>query len=217
MTTTISVSGSAEHRVAPELAAVTLSVGVSGADREDVAERTGAAHTRLLAEVRELEASGVLATWSADQLRAWSYRPWNTEGRQLPLVHQASADVEVVFRDLVRVGEWLGDAATSDALTVGGIDWRLTEATHASAQEAAQRAAVADAVAKALVYASALGLGTPVVVELADRGMLSDAPTPMRAMMVGSVDGLAAGPTEFSPRDLVIAASVEARFTAEVS
>ncbi len=102
MPTTIAVTGHAEERIAPELGAVTLSVGGSGAARDDVYGRTSAAHERLLAAVRELEASGALEKWSADQLRVWSYRPWNNEGRQLPVVHQASADVEVVFRDLGR-------------------------------------------------------------------------------------------------------------------
>ena len=217
MPTTIAVTGHAEERIAPELGAVTLSVGGSGAARDDVYGRTSAAHERLLAAVRELEASGVLEKWSADQLRVWSYRPWNNEGRQLPVVHQASADVEVVFRDLGRLGEWVGDTAGSDELTIGGIDWRLTDATRTRVQETAQRAAVADAVAKAQVYASALGLGTPVPVELADHGMLSSQPTPMpKAMMMRAVADMGGGaPTEFAPQDLVIEASVDARFTAD--
>ncbi len=131
-------------------------------------------------------------------------------------MHQASADVEVVFRDLGRLGEWVGDTAGTDELTVGGIDWRLTDATRKRVQETAQRAAVADAVAKAQVYASALGLGTPAPVELADHGLLSSQPTPMP----GHDDARRRrrrrrGPTEFAPQDLVIEASVDARFTAE--
>ncbi|KQM83144.1 SIMPL domain-containing protein [Agromyces sp. Leaf222] len=217
MPTTIAVTGHAEERIAPELAAVTLSVGGSGDARDDVVARTSAAHERLLAAIRELEASGALATWSAPQLRVWSHRPWNAEGRQLPLLHEASADVEVVFRDLDRLGEWLGTAAESDELTIGGIDWRLSDATHRRTREAAQRAAVAGAVAKAGVYASALGLGTPSVIELADHGLLGDGPSPMpKAMMMRAMADTGGGATtEFAPQDLVIEASVDARFTAE--
>ena len=218
MPTTIAVTGHAEERIAPELAAVSLSVGGSGAARDDVAVRTGRAHERLLAEVRRLEASGALDTWSAGQLRVWSYRPWNNEGKQLPVVHQASADVEVVFTDLDRLGAWVGEVATGDELTVGGIDWRLTDATRRHVQEAAQRAAVADAVAKAQVYASALGLGTPAPVELADHGMLSAQPMPAapKAMMMRTAADLGGPPApEFAPAELVIEASVDARFTAD--
>lgn len=218
MPTTIAVTGRAEERIAPELAAVSLSVGGSGAARDDVTARTGRAHERLLAEVRQLEASGSLDTWSAGQLRVWSHRPWNNEGKQLPVVHQASADVEVVFSDLERLGSWVGEVATGDELTIAGIDWRLTDATRRRVQEAAQRAAVADAVAKAQVYASALGLGTPAPVELADHGMLSAQPMPAapKAMMMRTAADLGGAPTpEFAPAELVIEASVDARFTAD--
>ena len=221
MPTTIAVTGRAEERIAPELGAVTLSVGSSGAARDDVYARTSAAHERLLAEVRALEASGALDSWSAGQLRVWSYRPWNSEGRQLPVVHQASADVEVVFRDLGRLGEWVGDTAGSDELTIGGIDWRLTDATRRRVQESTQRAAVADAVAKARVYASALGLGAPTPVELADHGMLSaqpirSSPKAMMTLAAGDADG-GAPATEFAPAELVLEASVDARFTVEAT
>jgi uncharacterized protein len=219
MPTTIAVTGHAEERVAPELGAVTLSVGSSGAARDDVYARTSTAHERLLAEVRALEASGALDSWSAGQLRLWSYRPWNSEGRQLPVVHQSSAEVEVVFTDLSRLGEWLGDAATAADLTVGGIDWRLSDATRRRLQESAQRAAVSDALAKAQVYASALGLGTPTPVELADHGMLTAQPIPSAQkaiMMLAAGDTRGGAPaTEFAPAELVIEASVDARFTAE--
>jgi uncharacterized protein len=218
MPTTIAVTGHAEERVAPELGVVSLSVGAQGPGRDEVAARTGSAHERLLAEVRELEASGALDTWSAGQLRAWSYRPWNAEGRQLPIVHQASADVEVIFSDLAKLGEWVGESAVTADVTIGGIDWRLTDATRRRVQEAAQRGAVADALAKARVYASALDLGAPVVTELADHGMLSAAPSPIApaAMMMRTAADVGGAPTtEFAPAHLVIEASVDARFTAE--
>jgi uncharacterized protein YggE len=217
MSTTIAVTGRAEERIAPELGVVSLSVGAQGPGRDEVAVRTSSAHERLLTEVRELEASGALDTWSAGQLRVWSYRPWNAEGRQLPVVHQASADVEVIFSDLVKLGEWVGETAATVEVTIGGIDWRLTDATRRRVQEAAQRGAVADAVAKARVYASALDLGAPVPTELADHGMLSAAPVSAAptAMMMRTADLGAAPTTEFAPALLVIEASVDARFTAE--
>lgn len=219
MPTIIAVTGRAEERIAPELGVVALGIGAQGARRDDVITRTSAAHERLLADVRALEASGALDSWSAGRLRVWSYRPWNNEGRQLPLVHQASADVEVVFSDLARLGEWVGEASTVDEVNVGGIDWRLTDATRRRVQESAQRAAVADAVAKAQVYASALGLGSPAPVELADHGMLSTQPVEREStmlMMRAAADlGGGAPSTEFAPADLVIEASVDARFSAE--
>jgi uncharacterized protein YggE len=219
MSTTIAVTGRAEEKIAPELGAVTLSVGAQGAQRDEVYSGTSAAHERLLTELRGLEASGALDTWSAGQLRVWSYRPWNNEGKQLPLVHQANADVEVIFTDLTRLGEWVGEAATASELAIGGVEWRLTDATRRRVQEAAQRGAVADALTKAEVYASALGLGALTPVELADHGMLSTQPQPIApkvmAMRTAADFGGGAPATEFAPAELVIEASVDARFTAE--
>lgn len=222
MTTVIAVRGTAEERIEPELAAVTLTVGVSGPERDTALARTAEARERVVAEVRELEASGSLDTWSAGQLRVWSHRPFNSEGRQLPLVHRTSAEIEIVFTDLDRLGDWVSRVADGDAVDLNGLDWRLTDPTRRRVQELAQRAAVADAVAKARVYAAALGLGEPTPVELADTGLLTAQPVPpepggMRlAMMSTGWDGGGAGAgTEFTPAELVIEASVEARFSAD--
>lgn len=218
MSTQITVTGVAEIRIAPELGAVTVTVTASGPHRDGVLQQSGRAHQELLAAVKAADAEGVLDVWSAGQLRVWAHRPWNAEGRQLPLVHEARADVEVVFRDLARLTEWVSAIAERDAVTIGGVEWRLTEATRRRVQEEAQRGAVADAVAKARVYAAALGLAEPHAVELADRGLLGPqpGPTPPQAVMMraASFGGQSAPVTELTPADLVIEASVDARFTA---
>lgn len=219
MGTLISVTATAEERIDPELGAVQLSVGASGAERQHVVERTNAAHERLLGEVRALEASGVLDRWSAGQLRVWSHRPFNSEGKQLPVVHESRGEIEVVFRDLAALSAWVSESAAGDDVSVGGVDWRLTDATRDRVRESAQRRAVAEAVAKAGVYASALGLGSPAPVELADSGLLDTHPSPVVPMMAARSAKFAfdaAGPsTEFVPAQLVVQATVEARFTAE--
>ena len=221
MSTQITVTGSAELRVAPELAVVSLTVGHSGPHRDGVLQEAGAAHQELIAEIRALEASGALELWSAGQLRVWSQRPWNAEGRRLPLVHEARADVEAVFRDLDRLGEWVSAAALREQVTVTGIEWRLTDTTRRRLLEDAQRAAVADAITKAAVYASALGLGRPSPIDLADHGMLTPPqrpPQPKAMMMRAAAFGGAEPPvTELAPADLLIEASVDARFTADAA
>ncbi|WP_353816260.1 SIMPL domain-containing protein [Agromyces sp. SYSU T00266] len=219
MPTTIAVTGRAEERVDPELGAVSLTVSSNGAGRDRVVGAVGEAHERLLAAIRDLEAAGALESWSAGQLRVWSHRPWNDQGRQLPLVHQASADLEVVFRDLEALGDWVGPISAAADVTVQGVDWRLTDATRSRVQEAAQRAAVADAVRKAAVYAESLGLGAPTPVELADHGLLQAQPIPRAhravAMRAMALEGADAGPApEFAPAKLVVEASVDARFSA---
>ncbi|MDQ0892742.1 SIMPL domain-containing protein [Agromyces ramosus] len=219
MATVIAVRGNAEQRIEPELGAVSLSVGVSEAERNVAMSRTTEAHERLIAAVRELEASGALDSWSAGQLRVWAHRPWNAEGKQLPMVHQTSAEIEVVFTDLAKLGEWVSRVSIGNAVALGGIDWRLTDATRKRVQERAQRDAVADAVAKAAIYASALGLGAPTPVELADTGLLTAHPVPQgggeRMFAMRAVADTSGGGAEFTPAKLVIEASVDARFSAD--
>ncbi|WP_308799425.1 SIMPL domain-containing protein [Agromyces silvae] len=218
MSTQITVTGRAEARIAPELGAVSIAVAASGPSRDAVLQQAGRAHQALLDEVKSVDAEGVLDVWSAGQLRVWAHRPWNAEGRQLPLAHEARADVEVVFRDLARLTEWVSAAAERDSIAIGGVEWRLTDATRHRVQEDAQRRAVADAIAKARVYADALGLGEPTAVELADRGLLGPQPGPsgpQPVMMRAAAFGGAQAPvTELTPADLVLEASVDARFTA---
>ena len=219
MATVIAVRGTAEERIEPELAAVTLTVAASEPTRDTALART--AEERLIAEVRDLETAGALDTWSAGQLRVWSHRPFNNEGKQLPLVHQTSSELEIVFTDLDRLGEWVSRVADGEGVDLNGIDWRLTEPTRRRVQELAQRAAVADAVAKARVYASALGLGAPTPVELADTGLLTAQPVPpaprgMKLAMTSAMyDGSTGASTEFAPAVLVVEAAVEARFHAD--
>ncbi|HEU4466372.1 MAG TPA: SIMPL domain-containing protein, partial [Agromyces sp.] len=60
MPTIIAVTGRAEERVEPELGAVSLAVGTSGAERDAIMRSVAETHERLLEEVRELDASGAL-------------------------------------------------------------------------------------------------------------------------------------------------------------
>lgn len=223
MATVIAVRGTAEERIAPELGSVSLTVSASGAERDSTLARATESHEALLAAVRALDEAGALDTWSAGQVRVSSHRPWNNEGKQLPVVHQVSAEVEVVFADLDKLGEWVSAISVNGRVGVGGIDWRLTDATRKRTQESAQRGAVADAVAKARVYAAALELGSPTPVELADTGLLTAQPVGgggqgerMYSMRMASADmPSGGGPSDFTPALLVITASVEARFAAD--
>lgn len=217
MNTQITVTGRAEVRIAPELGALALVVSGSGPHRDGVLEQVGGAHHDLLTDIRALEAGSVLDEWSAGQLRVWAHRPWNAEGKRLPLVHEARADVELVFTDLARLGDWVGAAASREYVAIAGVDWRVTDATKRRVREDAQRLAVADALEKARVYADALGLGTPNPVEIADHGLLTvqpGPPAPQAVMMRAAAYGGAQPTTEFVPADLVVEASVDARFVA---
>ena len=58
--------------------------------------------------------------WSSDQLPTWAQRPWNTEGKQLPLVHHAQVDVQAKFADFAALSRWITQAY-ADALDLGPV------------------------------------------------------------------------------------------------
>ena len=76
----------------------------------------------------------------------------------------ASAEVSVKFRDFEALSEWFETAGGVSGVTIGGIEWTVTEKRRAQVEREVRVQAVADAVARAEAYASAIG-GTGVTLE----------------------------------------------------
>jgi uncharacterized protein YggE len=140
---------------------------------------------------------GAVTWWSAEQLRTWSNRPWNQDGKQLALVHHASVGVAVKSRDFTALSRWVGGHRGIPGVECGVV------AHGDAAREAAQRGrtrAVHDAVTHAQQYAGALGLGGLRPVAVADAGM--------RGRSGSAV-------AELVPEHIEVAATVDARFVVE--
>ncbi len=208
------------HRIArtPERGTVFLAVGFEGPAKESVWSSTADTATRLVEEVRRLHdpAAGPVTWWAQDQLQTSAHRPWNQEGKVLPLVHSARTVVRVKFSDLPRLGSFLGEVADWPGLSVEGIDWTLTEALKVQLTRDVRAAAVRDAQVRAQEYADALGLGTVRPVEVADAGMLAQGlhAAAGEMVMMSRADKSGAAMT-FAPEDIEISAQVDARFVAE--
>lgn len=220
MSTVITVQGHFTAWYPAERATVRLTVGVDGAKRESVlTSATAAVHT-LTESVKKLHDAdaGPVTWWSADRIRVWAQRPWNNEGKQLAPVHHAALAVTVKFNDFDALADWLTEAATIPGVAVEGIEWALTEAKRVSVTTEVRSRAVKDAADKARVFAQAIGLGQVTAVAIADPGMLgvtgggdSPAPTMLRARAMASSSG---APLDFTPEDIEVSASVDARFEA---
>jgi uncharacterized protein len=222
MGTLITVQGHFTAWYPAERATVRLAVGVDGARRESVLASATAAVQTLTESVKKLHDpdSGPVTWWAADRIRIWAQRPWNNEGKQLPPVHHAALSVTVKFKDFDALADWLTEAATVPGVEVSGIEWALTEAKRVSVTTEVRSRAVKDAADKARVFAQAIGLGQLTAVAIADPGMLgvtgagdSPAPTMLRASAMKLADGGGA-PLDFTPEDIEVAASVDARFEA---
>ncbi|GAA1699853.1 hypothetical protein MMUR_26410 [Mycolicibacterium murale] len=191
---------------------------------EPVYSRVARSLSGVRSSVADLEGGDdpAVTRWSAGQLRTWSSRPWNHNGEQLPLVHHASVDVEVEFRDFAVLSGWVSaQVASSEGFHVTNIRWTLTAERKHLAMEQARTSAVRDALDRARSYAAALGLADIQPVAIADAGMLgggqgSIGPAGKMAMLHAAVADDEAG-IDFSPRDIEVTASVDARFVANAA
>ena len=217
--TIITVEGHFDYRHPAERGTVHVSAGFQGPAREEVVRLTTQRHSGLAEEAQRLRQEGAVTWWSAERLRAWSERPWNQDGKQLPLVHHAAASLKVKFADLARLAEWVERVASLDGVTLTGIEWALTEATRASITAEARHRSVQDAIERAAAYATSLGLTAVRPLAIADPGMLGDDSRPhsgataapmMRAMSTAQESG----GLDLKPEDITVEARVHARFAA---
>lgn len=209
----ITVRGSHTVRVPPQRATVHATVAMEGPSAEPVFEAVTA---RLAEVVASLEAlrhpkRGPVTRYAVEQVRRGSHRPWNTEGKQLPLVHTAALSVAATFRDFAELAAWVGWSAGVDGLSVDHVDWTLRESRRRKLERATRQQAVRDARRRAQDYADALDLGAVSVRTISDPGL--GPPVPVARLAAMSAGGRAPAP-EFvlRPEDVEISAHVEAGF-----
>jgi hypothetical protein len=219
MSTEITVRGSFTAFETPERGTVHATIGYEGAAMEPVYSRVARDLDAVKASITTLggNADGPVTWWSADQLRTWSRRPWNQDGKQLPLVHHASVDLEVKFRDFGALSRWVGQhIADVEGFRVARVEWALTESRREALAKEVRTRAVRDAATRAQAYAEALGLGPLRPVAVADAGMLGARPESgpatafMRAAAVGGSPDV-----ELVPEHIQVSAEVDARFIAD--
>jgi uncharacterized protein YggE len=215
---TITVRGDHEVSRRPERATVRLRVDQTGPARDAVVSAAAGLARSISDRTAALHDAerGPVTWWASDRLNTWTERPTDRDGRPLAEVHHAVVDLAVRFSDFDVLSTWLTETAGLADVNVHSIEWSLTDRSRDEAIVEARRAAVADAQGKAAVYADSLGCAGIEPVALADAGLLHDSPpTPgprpmaMRAAAFSSGEQIA-----FMPQDVVVNASVEARFRA---
>lgn len=210
----VTVRGEQERRVAPERAVVHLTVRADGSERGPVVERVTSLSEPLRDDLIAHQRSGEVIEWSSGRVSVWAERPWNNEGRQLPPVHHASAEITATFGDFDALSWWIGEIADTDEVQVGDIRWELSPETRVRIEQEVAAEAVHVAVARATAYADALGLATVTPLEMADAGLLLPKPDQAPKMMRAMAADAASGGVALQPADIVVTAAVEARFLA---
>lgn len=220
MTLDITVRGSAEQRYPAERAIVSMAAAVEGLDKQTVFQDATAIHEPLVSQLRELVELRAVGPWSSDQVRVFSHRPWEPDGRRGQMVHVARVQIEAEFTDFERLSGFLDFWSGTDGVEVDGIRWDVGVKNRRSYEGEVRKAAVDDAVAKAQSYANAVRRGKVVAVELADPGMLSDHSDGLPAFPMLAKAGFAessdSGPQlDLTPAEIVIHVDVDARFVAD--
>lgn len=216
---TVTVRGEHEARIAPERATIRVSVRAEGAERTAVVEHVMSLADPVRSSITERADAGTVVEWTSKRLSVRAERPWNNEGKRLAPVYYASIDFTATFAEASELSIWVSDISPWDGVEVGWVDWHLTPATHAQVERDVAAEAVGVAVTRAKAYAGALGLDEVTPLEIADVGLISSGqPTP-GAPMLKARGGVAfaadsAPAMEYEPEEIVISATVEARFVA---
>jgi uncharacterized protein YggE len=216
MTLDITVRGSAEQHHPAERATVSLTVAIEGPDKAKAFADAVAVQEPLSDQLKELVDLRAVTTWSSDQVRVFSHRPWDGDGGRGTAVHSARVQVRAEFTDFERLSAFLDHWAGRDGVEIAGIDWDVSAKSRRVHEAEVRKAAVDDAVAKAQAYANAVRRGKVVAVQIADPGMLAgpgEGGTPP-LLKAAFADGQGSE-LDLSPDEIVIRVEVDARFRAD--
>lgn len=197
MPATITVTGEGQSAAPPDMAEISLGVRMTAPTALEAVDRTSAA---LGAVLQRLEAMGIAARDMQTEALAlnqiWDRRTATGEAR--PGSFEASNTLSVRVRDLDRLGEILQAALSDGANALSGLRFGFIDP--GPVQDAARRAAVADAMARARLYAEAAGVRLGPVLSISEGAARSSPVTrggEMRAMAMASLP-VATGESEVS-------------------
>lgn len=216
---TVTVRGEHEARVAPERATIRVSVRAEGSERTTVVEHVMRLAEPVRGSITERAEEGSVVDWTSKRLSVRAERPWNNDGKRLAPVFYASIDFTATFAEASELSIWVSDVSPWDGVEVGWVDWHLTRVTRTQIEREVAAEAVSVAVTRAKAYAGALGLDEVTPLEIADVGLISSGQPMPGAPMMKARGGVAfaadAAPAmEYEPEEIVISATVEARFLA---
>jgi uncharacterized protein YggE len=220
MTLDITVRGSSQQHHPAERALVSLAAAVEGHDKQRVFAEAVQIQEPLSAQLKDLVGLDAVASWSSDQVRVFSHRPWEGDGRG-SMVHVAKVHVRAEFTDFERLSGFLDRWSGVDGVEIGGVTWDVSAKNRRLYEAEVRKAAVDDAVAKAQSYANAVRRGKVVAVQIADPGMLSAAgpvdsrATPAYAAAAYSRNDGVGAELDLTPEEIVIRVEVDARFRAD--
>jgi uncharacterized protein YggE len=207
--TTLSLAAEASVSRAPDLAILSAGVQVNG----DTAQAAMAEQARLMNGVMAaLKAAGIadrdLQTSNLSLNPRYEYRD-NVEPKIIG--YTASNQLTVRVRNLDKVGQTIDALVSRGGNTLNGISFGLDKPE--GIVNEARKAAMAEALARANLYASAAGLKVKRIVTISEGGGWAPTPVPMMAM--ARMEMAAPEPTPIAGGEVSFSASINVVFELE--
>lgn len=207
----ITVAGSGEMRVAPDLATVRLGVVSQQQSAREAQQDASRIAQAILAGVAALDVPRE-AVQTSQLILSPVYEQPSPRQQQVPtepriVAYRASNVVSVRLEDLAKIGRVIDAAIEAGANQVEGVDFQLQD--DREARQEALRRAVAEARSKARTMAEALGVTLGSVLDAREGGVSVEPPqfaTRMFAMEARSAD------TPVSPGEITVSANVTLRY-----
>ncbi len=199
----ISVNGTAEVRVAPDIAYAVIGVQTQAKNAKEASQANAATMQQVLKAIKGLKiADADIKTTQFTLQPTYSY-PQNAPRKLIG--YEATNLVRVTIRNLSQVGPIIDAATEAGANVEQNVSFALADESAARNQALAD--AVADGKEKALTIAKALNVGLGSIVNVQESGGPSFVPVYARAEMLG-----AGSPTPISPGEITVRANVSLTF-----
>lgn len=213
----ITFSGHAEATVAPERGNVHLSFSAEHLDQQAALRAVEDAANWLIADLKPLR-SGPVTWYAMDAITTTNWQPRDERGRAQARQYRAECHAQVTFKDFFALSTAVSRWAERPTMSVGQVEWRLTDETRARIEADVLVAALADAHQRATIAAGYLGAPTLRVVEVADPGLLGgghDAAPPARPLFARAASFSDSGRgVELSPQEITISSTLHVQFDA---
>ncbi|KAJ5970612.1 uncharacterized protein N7479_000530 [Penicillium vulpinum] len=162
----IKVCGESSITRLAEEGALRLTVESEGSDLDSVSKEVISRSNELSELFKALSpktntgtatANAAVTKFASTFLRTRNYTPYDKDNKLLPKVYQASMSLSIVFRDITKLSQVVGQLVAYSNVEISSIDWSLSEATQKTLRSQMRREAIRDAVTKANDYAEEVG------------------------------------------------------------
>jgi uncharacterized protein YggE len=205
---TLSIAGNAEVHAVPDAALVSTGVVTESETAAAALKSNSAALSKVLDAIRSFGVEAKDLQTSGLSLEARYYRPEKPSATDRPRIigYTAANQITVRVRDLGKLGDLLDKVAVAGANRIDGIQFIIS--SQEGLLDEARRKAVADAKAKADLYAQAAGFTLGKVMSFTEE---TAAPTPRPMGRAMAVSGAAAPPVPIEAGEMTL--SVRVRVT----